>query len=344
MKRTCLTLALMFAACIEGCDLTSTVVYATCAEQCSTELDPDACIARCGTCPGQCVNPTPEGFDGPALLWVGRTMDEPQCPESAPATVYQGYETPDDPFECSRCLCGEPACAFPDEIRAATSTRCGGSLPVPLDARDILSGACVPANEALVSDRKSLLLGSPTVTPCEPMIELSPVPRILPFSRWYRSGKACAGVPREKACASPSKTCVPAEQMEDFSQCIMHVGEGEVTCPQDYPEQVVLYDGMKDERRCTPCECGPPTGSECSLMLLAYRDGACSDLLTAGVSSKDPGCIAPTLGAQPKSMKAIWHVNEPGSCEPSGGELKGEIVLTGPSTFCCQTRPGRNSH
>ncbi|WP_437736634.1 hypothetical protein [Sorangium sp. So ce1335] len=343
MKRTRLALALLFAACPGGCNLSGTSVYLACPEKCKDDPDPDACIAECGTCKGQCVDPTPEGFDGPALLWVGRTVDEPQCPDSAPVTVYTGHETLDDPIVCSPCRCSESICALPEGLTMAPSARCEGA-GIPLNRTlDVLNGACVVPSEHFVSDHKALLLGSPRFMPCKASVEPPPVPRIL-FPRWYRSGKACAGVTRKETCGAP-KTCVPAEQMREFSLCIMHLGEGEVTCPQDYPEQVVLYDGMEDERRCTPCECGPPTGGECSLALLSYRDAACSDLLGAGAASeKDPGCLAPTPGVQPKSMKAVWHINEPGRCEPSGGELEGEVILTGPSTFCCKTRPDRNNN
>ncbi|XXX80486.1 hypothetical protein WMF30_17130 [Sorangium sp. So ce134] len=338
MKRTDLALALLFAACLGGCEMLGGTTYQTCAEQCRTELDPDACIEACGTCAGQCVNPVPEGFDGPALLWVGRTVDEPQCPESAPSTVYVGYETPDVPFECSPCRCSEPTCALPHSLWTAASLGCDGVEVSRLDARDIPSGPCVVPREALASDLKSLELGSPEMMSCEASVEPQPVPRL--FSRWYRSAKACSGTLPEDTCIAP-KRCVPAEEKRDFAQCIMHLGEGEVTCPPDYPVDVVLYDDMRDERHCTRCECGPPTGGECSLMLFSFQDEACGEQLAAGVASgEDPSCLAPEPGAQPKITKAVWHVNNPGRCEPSGGERRGEIVLTGPSTFCCQTRPG----
>ncbi|WP_437801496.1 hypothetical protein [Sorangium sp. So ce693] len=309
---------------------------------CRNQPDRDACISACGTCSGdQCVEPAPEGFYGPALLWVGRTVDEPQCPHGAQTTVYRGYETADFPFACSPCRCGEPACALPDDLRTAASLKCGGPAVSVHEPRDILNGTCVVPSSALVNDHQSLVLGATRVTPCEASVEPPPVPQFT--LRWYRSGVACGGSLQERTCPSPSKTCVPPDQEHGFAQCIMYLGEGEVTCPEDYPEDVVLYDGMRDERHCTSCECGPPTGSECSLMLVSFRDGACDEQLTAGTASSDaPGCVAATPGETPKSMRAIWQVDRPGSCEPSGGELRGEIVLTGPSTFCCQTRPGEN--
>ncbi|WP_437337699.1 hypothetical protein [Sorangium sp. So ce394] len=342
MKRTDLALALLFAACLGGCEMLGGGTYHTCAEHCKTELDPDACIEACGTCAGQCVNPVPEGFDGPALLWVGRTTDEPQCPNSAPSTVYVGYETPDFPFVCDPCRCSEPTCALPDGLRTAASLRCDGIELSRHDARNIQGGTCVVPSEALASDRKALLLGAPEMTPCEPSVEPPPVPRIV--SRWYRSGKACSGILPEDTCMAP-KRCVPVDDRpldHAFSQCIMHLGAGEATCPPDYPEDVVLYDGMVDDRHCSPCECGPPTGGECSLTLLSFQDEACSALLaTDTTSGMDPACLAPVPGMKPKSMKAVWHVNDPGHCEPSGGELRGGITLTGATTFCCQTRPDK---
>lgn len=314
----------------------------TCAKVCRNQPDRDACISACGTCSGdQCVKPAPEGFYGPALLWVGRTVDEPRCPHGAQTTVYRGYETADFPFACSPCRCSEPACALPDDLRTAASLKCGGPAVSVHEPRDILNGTCVVPSDALVNEHQSLVLGATRVTPCEASVEPPPVPQFT--LRWYRSGVACGGDLQEDTCPSPSKTCVPPDQEHDFAQCLMYLGEGEVTCPEDYPEDVVLYDGMRDERHCTPCECGPPTGSECSLMLVSFRDGVCDELLTAGTaSSHAPGCVTATPGETPKSMRAIWQVDQPGSCEPSGGELRGEIVLTGPSTFCCQTRPGEN--
>jgi hypothetical protein len=383
MKRIRLAIALLFAASIAGCIPPYIVDFQTCADACGTEPDPEAClsacrecavpcqdkpdrdacvsechacaeqcrldpdpgacISECGTCSGECGKPAPEGFYGPALLWVGRTVDEPQCPSSAPITIYRGHETADFPFGCSPCRCSEPACALPDDLRTDASPKCGGSAVAVHDSRDILSGACVAPGEALANDRQSLVLGETRVTPCEASVEPPPVPQFT--LRWYSSGVACGGSPRGGTCASPSTTCAPSEEEEEgFAECIMHLGEGEVTCPEDYPVDVVLYDGMRDERYCTPCECGPPQRSECSLMLLSFRDGECDDLLATGTaSSQAPGCLEAKPGVTPQSMKAVWRVNQPGSCEPSGGELRGEIVLTGPSTFCCQTRPGEKA-
>jgi hypothetical protein len=38
-------------------------------------------------------------------------------------------------------------------------------------------------------------------------------------------------------------------------------------------------------------------------------------------------------------MEAKWAINSPGSCEPSGGELIGEVKGTDPRVFCCQPPP-----
>lgn len=43
------------------------------------------------------------------------------------------------------------------------------------------------------------------------------------------------------------------------------------------------------------------------------------------------------------SMKAKWAANEPGTCEPSGGELIAEVKGTDPRLFCCQAPPSPSS-
>ncbi|TKD01220.1 hypothetical protein [Polyangium fumosum] len=39
------------------------------------------------------------------------------------------------------------------------------------------------------------------------------------------------------------------------------------------------------------------------------------------------------------SMSAKWTVNEPGTCEPKGGEHVGEVKGVDPRVFCCQGLP-----
>ncbi|WP_104979668.1 hypothetical protein [Sorangium cellulosum] len=146
---------------------------------------------------------------------------------------------------------------------------------------------------------------------------------------------------REFMCHDPSATCVPSDTTELFSQCILYLGDGEVTCPQEYPVQQEVYGRMVDERECTRCTCGPPTGSNCTLELSTYRDDGCNDrIATSEVSQHAAACIAPTPGARPQSIQATWHASAPGSCEPSGGELTGEIRMKARSVFCCAAAPG----
>ncbi|WP_437680523.1 hypothetical protein [Sorangium sp. So ce131] len=333
-------LALLLAACTGGCGLPNSVTRRACEQQCNTTTESGVCVSLCGRCLGDCLPLPPEGFDRHALLWVGEAREEPDCPPEAPVTVFLGYLDPDVPFDCLPCSCTEPTCGPPDELQITSSSTCDGDDLAPYDAPDILSGACAPPGEALSRHRKSLLVSPPKVGACEPFVEPPPVLPIT-FSPWERAGKGCGGVLREYTCHDPSAACVPGDKTELFSQCMLYLGDGEVTCPQEFPVQQVLYGRMLDERGCTPCTCGPPTGSDCAMELRTYRDDGCNDLLSASRASQDAAaCITPAPGPGPQSIRATWHASVPGSCEPGGGEPTGELDVTARSIFCCATAPG----
>ena len=75
----------------------------------------------------------------------------------------------------------------------------------------------------------------------------------------------------------------------------------------------------------------------------AYQDSACTgqpmslftDLPTGAGLCVDFAGVPYALG----SMQAKWSMNNPGSCEPSGGALIGEVKASDPRLFCCQEPP-----
>ncbi|HSN98295.1 MAG TPA: hypothetical protein VLS89_08350 [Candidatus Nanopelagicales bacterium] len=310
-------------------------------EDCADEL-------KCpGTnCPGACVPLPPLGFDGPALLWFGPEAQAPECPARAPVKVYEGYGDLQASHECPPCACSQPTCQLPAGVTASDTASCQGPGFTAFDAPAAWSGACLTAPSVIgSSDLRSVTLEPVTERPCEPVPQ--PVPTDLgPFS-WSVIARACRGEAIDTVCGDPGLTCLPSAEPPPpgFRQCIMHLvpddGSG-VQCPADYPDLHVFYASVEDERACTECTCTQTAPPQCEVLFSTYQDQTCGQVLLSTVVATNPTACwdiaspTATLG----SMAATWTMNEPGSCEPSGGASIGEVKPKGPRTFCCQPPPG----
>jgi hypothetical protein len=61
-------------------------------------------------------------------------------------------------------------------------------------------------------------------------------------------------------------------------------------------------------------------------------------LATRNISSGvTPPCHDDLQPGDLRGMSATWLTNDPGTCEPAGGEPIGTATPTDPSTFCCIT-------
>ncbi len=175
-------------------------------------------------------------------------------PQRRPDHGVQGYETADFPSRAAHVGAASRPAPCPTisdgrfaEVRAARRSRCM-SPGTP-------NGTCVVPSDALVNDHQSPVLGAtpsdalekPASSPPRAAVHLA----VAPLRRGVRRRPPGRHVPLSvedvRATLIRNTTSLSA---------LMYLGEGEVTCPEDYPEDVVLYDGMRDERHCTPCECG----------------------------------------------------------------------------------------
>ena len=112
-------------------------------------------------CPGQCVPLGPADWLGPALLWIGKEGEAPECPPSAPVESAFVFNDLNAPTLCGACKCDAPSgsCALPTTLTAYNSTSCPaplGSVSTSFDASAGWDGSCtaaspIPANQTRVS-------------------------------------------------------------------------------------------------------------------------------------------------------------------------------------------------
>ncbi|WP_242515201.1 hypothetical protein [Sorangium cellulosum] len=245
------------------------------------------------------------------------------------------------PKACPACACDPPevSCALPTAWAASSSSSCPGDEPDAVATPFAASGACT-AEAAIPADQQcngepcvqSLTIAAPSITTgaCTPRID-APPPVHERAPPWATRATAClAGA--HTACADAT-TCAPAEPL-GFLTCVYH--EGDAACPDGYAQRHVFYKDVLDGRDCTPCSCGEPTGTSCTVMASVYRDAACTDPIASNlVSSSVPFCAVTPPGVGLGSKSAAVVAVEPGACAPQGGDPIGELQPADPSTFCC---------
>jgi hypothetical protein len=137
--------------------------------------------------------------------------------------------------------------------------------------------------------------------------------------------------------------CLPVEPPPPgFKTCILY--DGERACPNDYPgntftEQHIFYQGLKDDRQCSACSCGAPTGSICTAQLSVYEGASCSasPLMSNPISSAMPACFDIPIPGQSLGSKSAGPTTYlPGTCLAMGGDGSGTAIPTEPATFCCR--------
>jgi hypothetical protein len=312
MQRVALLLALAAAGC-GGSD------------PCSS--DPSLCAdASLGTCTGQCVN-VPESWNPGFLLWLGPEGSTlPTCPDVA-NRAYPGYaDTPPTTVDCAPCTCtsSQGFCLLSTQM-SANGAACPGdpSKVIPFDAPDTWDGTCT-AMDAIPS-ASSLLASPPYLNSMSNCFPASAPPIMI------AGGKTRAlvcengyGVLPGQQCLNPSETCT-VQQVPGFLSCIFQGGDQ--TCPDGWPVKHLEYD---DSQECG-CNCGAPTGDQCTTTLTVYSDGACMNALgSAMLSSEQPQvCIDTTPGSPYGSMSSSPVVYQSGTCMPT--QTKSPV-----STFCCQ--------
>ncbi|MBK9260415.1 MAG: hypothetical protein IPM54_11335 [Polyangiaceae bacterium] len=110
-------------------------------------------------------------------------------------------------------------------------------------------------------------------------------------------------------------------------------------CPAAFPEQHIFYTGMDGKRECSECKCGEPVGSQCIATFSAFQDPGCADMPLPFFKDYAGAVCTPAMPWSLGAISAKMAVNEPGKCDPIGGEPAGEIKPVDPRVYCCKPPP-----
>ncbi len=294
-----------------------------------------------------CVLEAPQDWHQVAFFSDWR--EPPPCPEHAPRVAFDGLPAP-PPLSCAACTCDAPegTCKLP-ETWTVSSTGCddpGGGVKTNFDPPVDWDGTCNQEKSILSSTLcggvpcvQSITISTPVIEeqPCTPRSSaepLGPVPRLWNGGPETPFGRVCTSDKPWPSCAEQEgKVCGPGS--DDYASCIFR--EGEHLCPEGWGgERHVLYGKIKDDRECSACTCGSPTGGTCEVEWHAFHAGGCT-MDTKGYIYA--GMIAPCIPLMPGTQlsgKAAELLNyTKGTCTPGGGEAIGELTLDKPATVCC---------
>lgn len=311
---------------------------------------PDPChdqgtVADAGLeCPvGQYVH-WPAPWLDPMLLWSGPAEQIPECPLGSMSIAYQGRTHLVAPVACEACTCEPPSgsCVLPSTLTASTSVCGTPGAPTSFNAPVPWDGQCDKTTQVPQGVAYSLKIDALTMTEngCAPG---PPVAAKVVSLHWDTLALGC-DVEMPKGPISRSR-CLPDEPLPSgFKLCIFY--DGESACPDDLPgnvftEQHIFYQGVEDDRQCSACSCGSPTGSACTAVLSIYKgnDLTCNGVTFAQIpiSSAGPVCTDIALPGQSLGSKSAGPPTYlPGTCPPMGGDGSGSAIKTHPATLCCR--------
>jgi hypothetical protein len=293
-----------------------------------------------------CAPPSPgPSWLGASLTWIADPQQTVTCPP--------GFEQDFGPqlFDlgptgsCAPCTCSAPAgfCS-PPATMTANAASCAQDGPstahTPFDPASGWTGGCdeseyIPPGKLCggVECVQSLTIAPATLneTGCTPSVAtFTPA---MPRGGIYQ---CVQNIHNTVTCPDGSgRSCLP--DAPGFQVCITGLGDLDCADAGAYTEKHVAYGDLIDPMGCTPCTCGPPSGSTCSTTVSVYTENGCTVLAySMTIDASGPAChdLPPGVGLGSKSATPPSYV--PGTCAPDGGVLFGSPPSEAlPMTWCC---------
>lgn len=269
-------------------------------EPCSYVADGCRCFRDDDVCGGL---PNLEGWDTDVQLYSGAPSASPPCSDPIVSGSLDAGAV-----GCSPCGCDEPTVVCQVESRLYDNFMCGG-----------------------VGDNFNFDDTSCVTLPVGTSWQTYDVAFDVSGSCAATGGASIEAAAYASVCGrglTCDAGCLPvAEAGYDQKLCIARAGT--FPCPDGFTESQPIYD---EADFCSACECGPAAGINCELGLY-FNDAVCQG--SRSVISNDMTCVP---NGNPPYLSAKTTVEDPGSCEPTGG-----LPLPRPPavshTVCCRSAP-----
>lgn len=281
-------------------------------------------------CTGECVDPVPQGWQGPVAIASLAGDTAPGCSGDYPGPAFVAYETLDVPNGMCACECGEPqgtSCASTLDVsygntlldcEAGTVPSVGPSCtvidPVPVDT-DNRYWKAIPTGPSGGSC-------TPTLTP------------VLGAPSWETAYSGCEGGLSQEPCEDPEDLCM-TPPTEPLAEAICIWQDGDVDCPEgDYGVKTLLHGDYEDSRDCEACMCGDPTGTCTVPVVRMHAQDTCACITSAcdfGTSCTLTPFDSAIYGLELITPSTVHEAY----CEPSDPQVIGDAAATEPRTLCC---------
>jgi len=267
----------------------------------------------------RCVEPAPEGWQGPLMLAAGVNAP-PACSGAlSEEALAGGANLTASAASCSSCSCSPGSCSYTWFVHDSTDTSCSASVTGTGDA-----SGCTLFEDAAASKRVRLKgTGASACTPS------SQSPSVPDASFGLRVRACQPGAALEAQGCGGGQLCMPRGAAPyDSDTCILQAGEH--ACPAGvYSLRSVFYTDIDDSRGCSDCSCGAEN-CDTGWNIYAGDDASCTTVTSSVASTAqchltDFGSGSIRVGPEPGG----------GSCTPSGGEPTGTASGSGATTVCC---------
>ncbi|WP_437938545.1 hypothetical protein [Sorangium sp. So ce341] len=296
-------------------------------EQCSNGDDDDgdgAVDCADDDCGGFACVAVPEDWQGPGLLYQGPEAADVACPAGFSTRVDVGGRDPvDTPATCSPCSCGAPdvECERPAVTVYGDEGCDGASVTLPVESEN-----CINLGDSFQPGSYSADAPDVDSATCA----ASGGDATLPPPRFGIEGFVCAPGPDAGGCDA-GEACAPREVDAPFEQGVCIWREGERRCPEGFGERHVFASSMVDNRGCTRCTCDAD-GVSCAATLALFGETRC----------REPIETVPFNGScvdePPPAASVSIEVTGTGSCQPRGGDPRGEVEEGDDKTTVCCAR------
>jgi len=159
----------------------------------------------------------------------------------------------------------------------------------------------------------------------------------LPPTSWTTRVRGC-GEPSGGFAATGcgSNSCLPPANGA-FNRGVCVYQQGDVACPAgSFSSKFVYNQGVDDQRGCSSCSCGTPTGVDCQGdKLEVWNSAGCAGAPAGTISNPGDGsCINIATSLTPGLRYSLGTASG-GTCPASGGLPTGGATANQPITFCC---------